>query len=229
MHVFVIDTLVTDFFKKKFYLFVSCCYIWRAGKGRYKRVTAETLQRCKVAAGVLDACDTHTQGFCGMEIGPAGAARLCNHDSCFTLLLSSPALFPRWEVFVSSHLSSQPCQTLRLCSVSRGLCWSPVSGRRGAQLPTQQTVNLRPPPSGPGSHLLFGPLATCRGHRSGRLLTLLVLTTMLTPPSLAISGCPLKMKTRVILLRAPYLKFWFACAPQIGTSMELHTKHLLAK
>lgn len=114
-------------------------------------------------------------------------------QGCVTTTAASRFSCPLLPFFPGERYLSPAASPLRLCSVSRGLCWSPVSGR-GAQLPTQ-LLNLRPPPSRPGSHLLLGPLATCRGHRSRRLLTLLVLTAALTLPSSAISECTLKLES----------------------------------
>lgn len=124
-------------------------------------------------------------------------------QGCVTTTAASRFSWPLLPFFPGERHLSPAASLLSLarpsllCSVSpRPVLVSGLYGRRGTQLPTQQTVNLRPPPPVPGSHLLFGPLATCRGHRSGRLLTLLVLTAALTPPCSAISGCPLMTKTR---------------------------------
>lgn len=126
-------------------------------------------------------------------------------QDCVTTTAASRFSWPLLSFFPGERHLSPAASLLSLarpsvfCSVSprpvSPVLVSGLYGRRGTQLPTQQTVNLRPPPSVPGSHLLFGPLATCRGHRSGRLLTLLVLTAALTLPCSAFSGCPLMMNT----------------------------------
>lgn len=69
-------------------------------------------------------------------------------QGCVTTTAASRFSCPLLPFFPGERYLSPAASPLRLCSVSQGLCWSLVSGRRGAQLPTQ-LLNLRPPPSRP--------------------------------------------------------------------------------
>lgn len=176
------------------------------------------------------------QRFWGVDIGPARTGRLCYHNLCFMLLLSSPpALVSRMrgaclqpspfsalsdlQSFV--HLILMPCVGL-LVSTERPY----FHGSGGIWIPTP--VNLCPPPSLPGCHLLFGPLTTCRWtSQPGSSLTL----PGLHHGSHMLPACPSvaarwRWTPWSILLWAHYFMFWYGCLLdcdlQMGTSIELY-------
>lgn len=124
---------------------------------------------------------------------------------------------PDLQSFV--HLILTPCIGL-LVSTERPY----FHGSGGTRLPTRHIVNLRPPPSSPGCHLLFGPLSTWRWtSQPGSSQTLPGLHCGSHAAISSIRAClPVEDEDHTGSLLYVLVWLFADCDLQMGTSMELY-------